>query len=164
MLIMLAGTANTKCVQTYYAARPEEDLVYQNVVLKVRRPPLCPGTSKYFSLFTPGTKDTVQWTWHTWLRPEKKHSRLYKSCFTCQRWRWCVTTQPPACCQSRPMCGGGPLRHQPEHLLVGVASATWKCFRLIRPYRLCVESYLSPLLLFQWESLKRASVESLMEK
>lgn len=94
-------------------------------------------------------KPTVQWTPHTWLVPEKQSAaRPYKSCFTCQRWRWCATIQPPARCQSRLMSGGGQLHQQPEHLLVGVASATWTFLCLIRPYRLWVESHFSPPLLF----------------
>lgn len=69
----------------------------------------------------------------TW---QMKVARLYKSCITSQRW-----SRQLAVSQSRLVSGGGQLRQQPEHLLVGVASATWTFLCLIRPYWLWVESH-----------------------
>lgn len=72
-------------------------------------------------------------------------------------WRkWCVTIQLPAGCQSQLMSGGGQHLRQPEHLLVGVASVTWKFLLLIRPRRSWMDSHFSPLLLFLLEALKWA--------
>lgn len=101
---------------------------------------------------------------HDFLPEKRKVAGLCKSCFICQRWKWCVTVQPPACCQSWLMSGGGQLHQQPEHLLVGVASATRTFLCLIRPYRHCVEPRFSPQLLFPWDAWKWASTKRLKGK
>lgn len=57
----------------------------------------------------------VTYLGHCWQSP-LKGARLHESSFD--------SPTTPARRQSRLICGGGQLRRQPEHLLVGVAPAT----------------------------------------
>lgn len=97
-----------------------------------------------------------RWRWKSYRRSKTKQTIEILLCMP-KLWRkWCVTIQLPAGCQSQLMSGGGQHLRQPEHLLVGVASVTWKFLLLIRPRRSWMDSHFSPLLLFLLEALKWA--------